>query len=135
VELPGLSFVCFALELQMEGLWGVVGNQFFDNLPPFQLEPIEKTSSRHVANLARCSGDQQAAAAPWPKKLADRIGAIRDLVTKAPAAWSVEQVAGAFRSANKADVAKVLDGLTALGILAGYEAGGGRRWKLTRATA
>ena len=75
------------------------------------------------------------AAAPWPKKLADQIGAIRDLVTKAPAAWSVEQVAGAFKGASRADVEEVLDSLAALGILAGYEAGGGRRWKLTRATA
>jgi hypothetical protein len=78
---------------------------------------------------------QPAAAAPWPKKLADQIGAIRDLVTKAPAAWSVEQVAGAFRGASRADVEEVLDSLAALGILAGYEDGGGRRWKLTRATA
>ena len=57
------------------------------------------------------------------------------LVTKAPAAWSVEMVAGAFKGANKGDVEEVLDSLAALGILAGYEAGGARRWKLTRATA
>jgi hypothetical protein len=44
-------------------------------------------------------------------------------------------VADAFRGAGKADVEEVLDSLTALGILAGYEAGGGRRWKLTRETA
>jgi hypothetical protein len=74
-------------------------------------------------------------AVPWPKKLADQITAIRDLVTKAPAAWSVEMVAGAFNGANKADIEEVLDSLAALGILAGYEAGNGRRWKLTRATA
>jgi hypothetical protein len=77
---------------------------------------------------------QPAAVAPWPKKLADQIGAIRDLVTKAPAAWSVEQIVRAFKGANKADVEEVLDSLAALGILAGYEAGGARRWKLTRAT-
>jgi len=84
---------------------------------------------------ARAAAAQPAAVAPWPRKLADQIGAIRDLVTKAPAAWSVEQVAGAFKGANKADVEEVLDSLAALGILAGYEAGGGHRWKLTRATA
>jgi hypothetical protein len=67
--------------------------------------------------------------------LADQIGAIRDLVTKAPSAWSVEQVAGAFKGASRADVEEVLDSLAALGILAGYEAEGARRWKLTRATA
>jgi hypothetical protein len=44
-------------------------------------------------------------------------------------------VAGAFKGANKGDVEEVLDSLAALGILAGYEAGGARRWKLTRATA
>jgi len=33
-----------------------------------------------------------------------------------------------------ADIEKVLDSLAALGILAGYEAGGARRWRLTRAT-
>jgi hypothetical protein len=75
------------------------------------------------------------AAAPWPKKLADWIAAIRDLVAKAPAAWSVEMVAGAFKGANKGDVEEVLDNLAALGILAGYEAEGARRWKLIRATA
>jgi hypothetical protein len=72
---------------------------------------------------------------PRPRKLADWIGAIRDLAAKAPAAWSVEMVAGAFRGASRADVEEVLDSLAALGILAGYEAGGGRRWKLTRAMA
>jgi hypothetical protein len=74
------------------------------------------------------------AAPPRFKRLADQIGAIRDLAAKAPAAWSVEQVAGAFKGANKGDVEEVLDSLAALGILAGYEAGGARRWKLTRAT-
>ena len=78
---------------------------------------------------------QPTAAAPWPKKLAEQIAAIRDIVTKTPAEWSVEQVAGAFKGANKADVEEVLDSLAALGILAGYNSKGARRWKLTRATA
>ena len=47
----------------------------------------------------------------------------------------MELVAGAFKGANKGDVEEVLDSLAALGILAGYESGGARRWKLTRATA
>jgi hypothetical protein len=78
---------------------------------------------------------QPTAATPWPKKLAEQIAAIRDIVTKAPTEWSVEQVAGAFKGANKADVEEVLDSLAALGILAGYNSKGARRWKLTRATA
>ena len=78
---------------------------------------------------------QPTAAAPWPKKLAEQIAAIRDIVTKATTEWSVEQVAGAFKGANKADVEEVLDSLAALGILAGYKSKGTRRWKLTRATA
>jgi hypothetical protein len=78
---------------------------------------------------------QPTAAAPWPKKLAEQIAAIRDIVTKTPAEWSVEQVAGSFKGANRSDVEEVLDSLAALGILAGYKSKGARRWKLTRAPA
>lgn len=46
-----------------------------------------------------------------------------------------KQVVGAFKGATQADVAEILDSLAALGILAGYEAEGARRWKFTRATA
>jgi len=95
--------------------------------------PQPRNGSRPPTSPSRPAA-QPAAVAPWPKKLADQIGAIRDLVTKAPAAWSVEQIVRAFKGANKADVEEVLDSLAALGILAGYEAGGARRWKLTRAT-
>jgi hypothetical protein len=76
---------------------------------------------------------QPTAATPWPKKLPEQIAAIRDIVTKAATEWSVEQVASAFKGANKADVEEVLDSLAALGILAGYKSKGARRWKLTRA--
>jgi len=79
--------------------------------------------------------DIATAVAPWPKKLAEQIAAIRDIVTKTQAEWSVEQVACAFKGANKADVEEVLDSLAALGILAGYKSKGARRWKLTRVTA
>jgi hypothetical protein len=58
-------------------------------------------------------------AAPWLKRLADQrladqIGAIRDLAAKAPAAWSGEQVADAISRANKDDVEQILDSLAAL---------------------
>ena len=49
---------------------------------------------------------------------------------RSPCPRRAYQVAGAFRGASRADVEEVLDSLAALGILAGYEAGGGRRWKL-----
>jgi hypothetical protein len=39
------------------------------------------------------------------------------------------------KGVSKANVEKVLDGLTALGMLAGYESGDVRQWKLPRATA
>jgi hypothetical protein len=78
---------------------------------------------------------QPTAATPWPKKLPEQIAAIRDIVTKAATEWSVEQVASAFKGANKADVEEVLDSLAALGILAGYKSKGARLWKLTRPTA
>jgi hypothetical protein len=76
-----------------------------------------------------------ATAAAWPKKLAEQIAAVRDLVTKGAAEWSKAEVAAAFKSTNKADVEEVLDSLAALGILAAYDARGERRWKSTGAAA
>jgi hypothetical protein len=76
-----------------------------------------------------------ATAATWPKKLAEQIAAVRDLLTKGAAEWTVSEVAAAFKGAKKADVEEVLDSLAALGILAAYEARGTRRWKSTRAAA
>ena len=76
-----------------------------------------------------------ATAAAWPKKLAEQIAAVRDLVTKGAAEWSKAEVAAAFKGANKADVEEVLDSLAALGILAAYDARGTRRWKSTRSAA
>jgi hypothetical protein len=71
----------------------------------------------------------------WPKKLPEQIAAIRDIVTKTQTEWTIEQVASAFKGAKRADVEDVLDSLAALGILAGYESNGARRWKSTRAAA
>jgi len=76
-----------------------------------------------------------ATAAAWPKKLAEQIAAVRDLLTKGAAEWTKSEVAAAFKGANKADFEEVLDSLAALGILAAYESRGTRRWKSTRAVA
>ncbi len=74
-------------------------------------------------------------ATAWPKKLAEQIAAVRDLLTKGAAEWTVAEIAAAFKGAKKADVEEVLDSLAVLGILATYDAGGTRRWKPTRPAA
>jgi hypothetical protein len=85
--------------------------------------------------------DDSTAAAPaatataWPKKLAEQIAAVRDLLTKGAAGWTVAEVAAAFKGAKKPDVEEVLDSLAALGILATYETRKTRRWKSTRPAA
>ena len=76
-----------------------------------------------------------AIATAWPKKLAEQIAAVRDLLTKGAAEWTKAEGAAAFKGANKADVEEVLDSLAALGILAAYDSRGTRRWKSTRAAA
>ena len=76
-----------------------------------------------------------ATAAAWPKKLPEQIAAVRDLLTKGKAEWTVAEVAAAFKGAKKADVEEVLDSLAALGILATYETRTLRRWKPTRGGA
>jgi acyl-CoA reductase-like NAD-dependent aldehyde dehydrogenase len=74
-----------------------------------------------------------ATAAPaWPKKLAEQIAAIRDLVARTHGkqdAWTVDKVCAAFKGAKKSDVEEVLESLEALGLLTGYTHKSTRRWK------
>jgi hypothetical protein len=65
--------------------------------------------SRGLEGSAQSGG----AAAPWLKRLADQIGASRDLAAKAPAAWSGEQIADTIGGANKAGVEQILYSLAA----------------------
>jgi hypothetical protein len=74
-------------------------------------------------------------AAAWPKKLPEQIAAVRDLLTKSSAEWSLAEVAAAFKGAKRAEVEDVLDSLAALGIVAAYESRKTRRWKTTRTAA
>ena len=55
-----------------------------------------------------------ATAAVWPRKLAEQIAAVRDLLTKGAAGWTKAEVAAAFKGANQADVEEVLDSLAAV---------------------
>jgi hypothetical protein len=109
--------------------------------PEFQ-NPQGKKSVKAATQEKLASTDEPEEAAPavatvtaWPKKLAEQIAAVRDLVTKGAAEWTKAEVAAAFKGANKADVEEVLDSLAALGILAAYESRGTRRWKSTRTAA
>jgi hypothetical protein len=105
--------------------------------PAFQNPTGAKAATQE--KLATTDEPEEAApaatAAAWPKKLAEQIAAVRDLLTKGAAEWTVAEAAAAFKGANKADIEEVLDSLAALGILAAYEARGTRRWKSTRAAA
>ncbi|MDX2055225.1 MAG: type IIL restriction-modification enzyme MmeI [Polyangiaceae bacterium] len=65
----------------------------------------------------------------WPKKLAEQIATVRDLVTKSSTEWSAENVAANFKGAKIDDVSEVLDSLAALGLLVTYELVEGRRWR------
>ena len=77
-----------------------------------------------------------ATAAPaWPKKLAEQIAAIRDLVAHTHGnqdAWTIDKVCAAFKGAKKADVEEVLESLEALGLLTGYTHKSTRRWKAAK---
>jgi uncharacterized Fe-S cluster protein YjdI len=69
------------------------------------------------------------AAVPWPKKMAEQIGAVRDLMDRSTSAWTVEQVAAGYKGARRDDVEDVLDSLAALGLVLAYETADGRRWR------
>jgi hypothetical protein len=78
-----------------------------------------------------------ATAAPaWPKKLAEQIAAIRDLVARTHGnqdAWTLDKVCAAFKGAKKTDVEEVLESLEALGLVTGYTHKSTRRWKAAKA--
>jgi hypothetical protein len=84
-------------------------------------------------------GDEEAAAAPeakaWPKKLAEKVAAVRDRLTAWGRAASVEEVAAAFKRAPRKDVEEILDSLAALGVLTALEGDGGKRWRVTARAA
>jgi hypothetical protein len=105
--------------------------------PEFQNPTGAKAATQE--ELAATDEPEEAApaatATAWPKKLAEQIAAVRDLLTKGAAEWTVAEVAAAFKGAKKADIEEVLDSLAALGILATYDTRGTRRWKSTRPAA
>jgi hypothetical protein len=83
------------------------------------------------------SAPAAATAAPaWPKKLAEQIAAIRDLVARTHGnqdAWTLDKVCAAFKGAKKTDVEEVLESLEALGLVTGYTHKSTRRWKAAKA--
>jgi hypothetical protein len=99
--------------------------------PAFQNPTGAKAATQE--KLATTDEPEEAApaatAAAWPKKLAEQIAAVRDLLTKGAAGWTLAE------GAKKADVEEVRDSLAALGILAAYETRKTRRWKPPRPAA
>lgn len=65
----------------------------------------------------------------WPKKLHERIAAVRSVLVDGSASWTVVEVAKAFKGAKRTEVEEVLQGLAALGLAVSFMAGGVRRWR------
>ena len=68
-------------------------------------------------------------ARPWPKKMAEQVQAVRDLVTRGASTWSEAEVARAFTAAKKKEVTAVLESLAALGIVLGMESKGELKYR------
>lgn len=69
------------------------------------------------------------AARPWPKKMAEQLGAVRDMLGGTSGLWTAGQVAAAFTGAKAEDVTPVLESLATLGHLLAFEGEDGPRWK------
>lgn len=69
----------------------------------------------------------------WPASLSDRIAAVRAALDGSTGALDTEAVARRFKGARRADVAEILESLTALGLAVGLDTAAGRRWRGTRA--
>lgn len=75
-----------------------------------------------------------AAVRTWPRKLAERVAAVRDLVTPG-SQWSETEVARAFQGAPADQVSEVLESLGALGMLVLLESPEGSKWAAPRAAS
>ncbi len=68
----------------------------------------------------------------WPKKLPEQIAAIRDRLGVIQGLFTVDAVAAGFKGAKKKDLADLLDGLAALGVVVAIDDENGRRWRNAR---
>ncbi len=75
-----------------------------------------------------------ATARTWPKKLSERVAAVRDLVTPG-SQWSEAEVVRAFPGATADQVSEVLESLGALGMLVLLESPDGAQWAAPRAAS
>lgn len=91
-----------------------------------QIEMLSEPEGDEDEDVAGVALTSKATLPAWPKKLAEQIGTVRDLVTKSSSEWSARCAAN-FKSAKADDVGEVLDSLAALGLLVTYELEEGRQ--------
>ena len=96
---------------------------------PSGAKAATQTAMAGVDEEAGEEGEAVAAAVAWPKKMAEQVAVVRDVVVKSAGEWTAVQAANAFKGAKPKDVEDVMDALAAVGVLAGYGDGRGRRWR------
>ena len=102
--------------------------------PDFQ-NPTGKQAAVQSTLAETATGDDTGepaaapAARPWPKKMAEQIGAVRDMLGGTTGLWTAGQVASGFTGAKADDVTPVLESLATLGLLLAFEGEEGPRWK------
>ncbi|HEX7480624.1 MAG TPA: DNA methyltransferase, partial [Polyangiales bacterium] len=94
--------------------------------PEFQ-NPGGRTQATQVTLAGEDESDASTQTAPtiaaaiaWPKKLPERVAAVRDLLLRSKSDVSAAEVALTFKGAKPKDVEPVLDALVALGHLVAY---------------
>ena len=90
---------------------------------------VEDDGAPSKPKAAKAALGAAMAAQPWPKTLAERVAAVRGLLSRRSQAWSLDEVRKSFTRARAADIEEVLDALVALGLLVAYDAPQGRRWR------
>ncbi len=103
--------------------------------PEFQKPEVAVTQTLSLGFPVAAVEEVDVALAKWPATLSDRITAVREALGTTDEAVGVEQVARRFKGARRADVAAILESLSALGIAVSLDAGNGRRWMRMRAAA
>lgn len=100
--------------------------------PPFQQpEGVAQQMSQAVLlGTPTATSGAAPVAVSWPKKLLERVAAVRNFLAQDGAASrTTEEVARAFVRAKRTEVEEVLQGLSALGLAVSFTVGDERRWR------
>ena len=103
--------------------------------PDFQ-NPTEKPAAVQSSLVDTATSDEPTepqtattGAAAWPKKMLDKLSAVREVLSTNKGLWTTAEVTARFADAKPEDVGEVLESLASFGHVLAFDEGDEPRWK------